>query len=271
MNNHIKKALILSGGGSKGAFQVGVLESLLQRHTFDLICGTSVGAINGWMVAQNKLPELKNFWLNIKKRSDILKLNYKSAFKMFSGEPLSFFNLDIIKNLMNSVGKEFAPQTNLIVGATNLETGEYTEANQNDPNLFDFVIASASVPIVFPPVKINGATYVDGGLRNNTPLMAAIKAGAEEIHVILNDKMYTKRNGSYTNIIDVTMRSYEIMIDNLLRKDVKLCMDRNYLPQYRVINLKIYEPEEQLGSFLDFNKKTIDKAIEMGIKAGEIN
>lgn len=268
MNYQPKKALILSGGGSKGAFQIGVLESLLQKHTFDLICGTSVGAINGWMISQNKLQELKKFWLNIRKRSDILKINYQSAFKLFSKEPLSIFNLNIIKDLMNSVGEKFIPQTGLIVGATNLETGEYTEADQDNPDLFDFVIASASVPIVFPPVKINGSTYVDGGLRNNTPLMAAIKTGADEIHVVLNDKMYTQRTGSYTSIIDVTIRSYEIMVDNLLRKDVKLCLDRNRLPQYRVIVLKIYEPEEQLGSFLDFSGNAIHKAIEMGLRVG---
>jgi NTE family protein len=59
------KALILSGGGARGAYEAGALRALLERERFDIICGTSVGAINGTLVAQDEVEKLERIWRSI--------------------------------------------------------------------------------------------------------------------------------------------------------------------------------------------------------------
>lgn len=60
----MKNALILSGGGFRGSFQVGVVEQLLNTVSFDVVSGISVGSLNGALIAQNRFKELKGIWLN---------------------------------------------------------------------------------------------------------------------------------------------------------------------------------------------------------------
>jgi len=59
------KALILSGGGARGAYEAGLVKSLLTRESFDIVCGTSIGAINGAFIAQDKISELETVWHTI--------------------------------------------------------------------------------------------------------------------------------------------------------------------------------------------------------------
>lgn len=72
-----KRGLVLSGGGAKGAFQVGVLEYLHEKGKldFDIVCGVSVGALNATMVAQGEFDRLKELWEGIKESPDIYKKN----------------------------------------------------------------------------------------------------------------------------------------------------------------------------------------------------
>jgi predicted acylesterase/phospholipase RssA len=59
------KALILSGGGARGAYEAGVVDALVGRETFDIICGTSIGALNGMLVAQGMGGRLADLWLTL--------------------------------------------------------------------------------------------------------------------------------------------------------------------------------------------------------------
>jgi len=65
MNAPMKKAIVLSGGGARGAFEAGVLAALSKRMDFDIVCGTSIGAINAAFVAQNAFDELAQLWQTI--------------------------------------------------------------------------------------------------------------------------------------------------------------------------------------------------------------
>ncbi len=60
-----KRAIVLSGGGALGAFEAGVVAALSKRMTFDIVCGTSIGAINAALVAQQASAELATLWENI--------------------------------------------------------------------------------------------------------------------------------------------------------------------------------------------------------------
>src|SRR3981081_3246030 len=62
------RALILGGGGARGAYEAGVVAALAERETFDIICGTSIGAINGMFVAQDMPDRLIEIWQTISTR-----------------------------------------------------------------------------------------------------------------------------------------------------------------------------------------------------------
>ncbi|GAC1309090.1 MAG: patatin-like phospholipase family protein [Vulcanimicrobiaceae bacterium] len=68
-----KKALILSGGGARGAYEAGVVSALLQHETFDIVCGTSIGALNGLAIAQGMGKQITELWKTIARR-DVARL-----------------------------------------------------------------------------------------------------------------------------------------------------------------------------------------------------
>ncbi len=59
------RALILGGGGARGAYEAGVVAALSERETFDIVCGTSIGAVNGLFVAQDMTHRLSEIWRTI--------------------------------------------------------------------------------------------------------------------------------------------------------------------------------------------------------------
>lgn len=190
------RALVLSGGGVKGAYQAGALRYIManQRYTYDLYTGTSVGALNAAFLAQfgsghdaegaNKLYEL---WVGIKP-SHVYKLWYKGVLwylpalwkeSVYSSDPLR----DLIQNhvspeRLKTSGKKLRIAA---VSATTYEGYTWTE---QDDDIGTGVLASSAFPGVFPRVPARGDLWMDGVVHDNTPLAAAIYAGATEIDVI---------------------------------------------------------------------------------------
>ncbi len=82
------------------------------------------------------------------------------------------------------------------------------------------ILASASIPGLFPAVKIEGALYVDGGLLINTPLKPALRAGATDLHVVYLDPLVRNSDLGSSNTFDAMVRSYSIMTAQRLRTDI---------------------------------------------------
>ena len=187
------KALVLSGGGAKGAFQAGVLRTLLkeQRKHYDIICGVSVGALNGSLLSMyprgkefESFLALRAMWDTIstpKVYRHWIPFSYlQSPFKpsVYNSKPLQKLvreNLDV--DTLRASGKR------LLVGAVSLDTGEYTLFTEKDDDIIDGVLASSSFPVMLLPVKARGELWTDGGVRNVTPLQAAIDLGATDIGI----------------------------------------------------------------------------------------
>ena len=222
-------AIVLAGGGARGAYQAGVLRYIFgtlaaqvgQRLAPDLICGTSVGAINGaWLgglLGRGDGPEeLTMGWQTM--RLDRI---------------YHFHALDLVRSPLQLLGAQLGEHRSLVdptpsyrwirqqlpfgdlhaaldsgrlgglvVAATTLHTGRCTLFTDH-PTLPQGVIphhgevcviptrirarhclASAAMPFVFPPVTVREEAYVDGGLRQNTPLSPALSLGAERILVV---------------------------------------------------------------------------------------
>lgn len=186
----MKKALILTGGGARGAFQVGVWKYLQeQKWTPDLICGTSIGAINAAAIGSGMSVErLIQIW-NTYHRSKIFRLQILkfigSALFRKPLKPLSDtgpMRAMISKNLDLSALRQ-SPM-DIIITAVNLLSGRLHLFNQREIAV-DHIMASSAMPILFPWQYIGTEPYWDGGVMANTPLFAALEEEMDEIIVVL--------------------------------------------------------------------------------------
>jgi NTE family protein len=190
----MKRALVLSGGGSRGAYQVGVLQKwMLEDHRdYNILCGVSVGALNVTMLSQAPLgkPEaaytrMLALWDQVENRRI-----WRHWLIPYIGV---LWNRSVLNSapLMEWVEKETDLQAirdsgrEVLVGAVNLNTEEYRMVSQQSELYPKFVFASASFPFFFRPIEIEGCEWTDGGVRNVTPIGEAIRLGAEEIDVIM--------------------------------------------------------------------------------------
>jgi NTE family protein len=152
------RALVLSGGGLFGAWQAGAWAALAPAFRPDLIVGASVGSLNGYAIACGAAPAvLRDMWLD----PDIA----------------SFPRLEI--NVRNLVSR-FQPRIDYAVVVTDLLRMK-PNVFRGDAVTWRHLAASCAVPLVLPPVRIDGRWCLDGGLLNPLPVYAAVELGATEI------------------------------------------------------------------------------------------
>jgi NTE family protein len=151
-------ALVLSAGGMFAAWEVGVWKILRQHITPDLIVGASAGAWNGWAIAGGATPEdLERQWLDA------------STATLMRPGPLSAKARHLAETYQPRV-----PFALTIVEAPRLRS-HIIRSPQVD---WRHLAATCSIPLVFPPVRIGGKFYVDGGFLGALPLWAAEEMGA---------------------------------------------------------------------------------------------
>lgn len=270
------KALVLSGGGSHGAYQVGVLKRLMGELStkYDIFAGVSAGALNAVSLAQYRAGEeraavtaAEDLWLNIR-NSDVKKFFFPPVISalwksgIYSTEPLRKLleeNVDV-KRLAES-GKI------LRVSSVSLNSGEASIWTEKDQDILDGVMASSAFPGVLQARKARKQLWTDGGVRTVTPLKEAIDAGADEVDVILAFKPgVDKMKGRFTTA-EVLLRALDVMMNEVVVNDLKVCALKNNIDGYKKIKLNIYQPSiKPFGDHLDFNQTDIAKNIELGYK-----
>ena len=182
-------AVVLSGGGSLGAVQVGMLLALADRHVVpDVLVGTSVGAINAAFLAGHPSPggleELAHIWTRLT-RHDIFPTGPARLLRAAVGREAGFASPKPLRRLIEShltyrrLEDALCPVT---VVATDVITGQEVQLSHGPA--IDAIMASAAVPGVFPPVDVEDHILMDGGVVNNTPISAAIDLGADLIYVL---------------------------------------------------------------------------------------
>jgi NTE family protein len=182
-------AFVLSGGGSLGAVQVGMLQALTEAGVCpDLLIGTSVGAVNAaWIAAKPDYEgarRLGEIWLSLR-RQDVFPLSPWVSAAGLLGRcnhviPNRSLRQVLEKHLPFERLEEAAVPVHVI--ATELKTGRAAVLSSGPA--VPALLASTAIPGVFPPVTIGRRDYVDGGVANHTPITAAIELGATEIYVL---------------------------------------------------------------------------------------
>lgn len=228
--------LILAGGGARGAYEAGALRFIAERFglNFDLISGTSVGALNGaWVAASGTAgaAEIWRFWTELsfdQVATFSLRPLVASPTRWFRrktplGEGVGIFDPSPLYSLIQQrvdwpgLHRRIDRRELLafMVSVTDVGSGRchiFTDGNVRAraaatsttvPTRIDprHCLASASIPFVFPAVAIDGRTYVDGALRQNTPISPAIEAGMGRALIIGVKRL---RSDEATNIVQPT-------------------------------------------------------------------
>jgi NTE family protein len=221
-------AMILSGGGARGAYEVGVLWYVFDELTrlrgapprVDVLCGTSVGAINGCYLAAHLtdptlgLRRLVHLWSELQ-LTRVLGFGVRQVISLpklllGGGQGTGLFDVRPMAELVQrEISWRALARTlrrrqlrALTVSTTEVATGRTVVFMQTSPDVVipptapprtlfrhdhigpPHALASAAIPLLFPPVKIDDELYLDGGLRQNTPIAPAIRLGATHIFAV---------------------------------------------------------------------------------------
>lgn len=218
-------AFVLSGGGSLGAVQVGMLQELAARGvTPDLLVGTSAGALNAAYVAGHgaspeSLERLADIWRGLRRR-DVFPLSPARTAAALSLRAPSLCTNVSLRHLVSAHVtyrhlEDAAVPVHLV--ATDIRTGAEVLLSRGDA--VSSILASAAIPAVFPPVSIDGHDLVDGGVADNTAISQAVALGADRIYVLPAGYACALER-TPTTILGIAMQAMALLVEQRLVRDV---------------------------------------------------
>ena len=203
-------AIVLSGGGSRGAYQIGVWKALRKLGIkYNIVTGTSVGALNGVLMVQEDFEKGINLWKNLdysKIYYNNFKNNITSYLDVLTSGGMEVNGLQKLSDNTININKFYKSKINyglVTVDFTNLKALQLTKKEIPKHLLKDYVLASASCYPVFKKKKIGDNLYIDGGYFDNLPINLAIKLGAKKIIAVDLNNNYNKEK--YKTNIPITL------------------------------------------------------------------
>lgn len=250
-------ALVLSGGGARGAYQIGVWRALKQLDiNIKGAYGTSVGAINAAAVVLKEYELARTLWLNIDyddvmdlspELEDIFKGNLSDLsltdFEKGIGQLLKGIDIEPLRKKLDEIISETeVRQSEIDYGLvafciSDMKPRTLHISEIPEGKLIDYILASAGLPI-FKPEEIKGKVFVDGGIYNNIPINLALDRG-------------------FKNIIIVDIGS----IGDLTTRITNFIENRNYDGEYNAIFIR---PRKFYGNILAFDPKIASSYIKEG-------
>lgn len=265
------RALVLSGGGVKGIFEAGVVHRLAEAGDggWTVYCGVSAGALNVFMAAQNRIEEMARLWVDQARRGMPAfrsKLDAANlAVHAIAPGLLTYADLRATDGLYDNrelaeILEPFAAGLaqrlhtlghTLRIGVVCLQTGEYVAADPTtdvEPgSIVPLVLASTAIPLAFDPVELvlnaPGARcsgrrlqFVDGGVRNITPLADAIGAAKQSgadldtIDVVLaSPQDPAGADREFHGLLELGLRAEEILTNEIFQNDLAMFIRANAL------------------------------------------
>ena len=349
--------LVLSGGGARGAFQVGVYERLLEDPRFAarpaVLSGTSAGGINAALIAAGKSPrEMLQFWKSIADDPPVTasaaffgsalrtlaRLSLEEAARWLgTTQPLRAFlhrvrnhrslrpgnvlalwveflltaRFELVSRFLEGIREPFVVDTaplrarlvdvfggervpnrgvRLALNTVDVHSGRVVRFVTApapvtrsadyivvDAITVDMVLASASIPLLFPPVRVGTHLLWDGGLLVNTPLAPAVALGAEEIVTVLVTEPPEPLPGPLRHFGRAVERTVDSFLENAYNMDRKLLLERNRVtrlqrgPYREVILYEAVRPVRaaffNAGSYLYFERGILGAMHDAGRRA----
>ena len=253
-----KIALVLSGGGAKGAFQAGALKYIDEHikprfpdFNYSIVSGVSVGCFNGVMVAMQRLPQLLQVWNSLENNKIYTgKLSLPSAFLHLAlrGKQAILGRKPLEKLVQRLVSQQAVLDSgiNFMLGVVSLTDGHYHSYRAQDfadnDNFQKAVLASGVMPVLWEPVphiqsRRNSITQVvDGGLRNNSPLGDVLDYDPDEVVIINCSPFNRERNliepnpNAARNVFSIAKRALlEIALNEIFVTDLREYLTINHL------------------------------------------
>lgn len=270
-----QRALVLSGGGGRGAYHIGVLR-FLEEHEWDpnIVVGTSIGAVNGAAIASGHTAHsLWALWRRLT-TDHVQRLAWQELVSL--GDQDHLLDTGPLRSTLTEQGwirldriNTQPPAKYLRITVVEMETGRLRIfGNSPDPEpgsrcehvsiTLDHILASCSIPVVYPPTKIGDMAYWDGGTVANTPLGPAIDAGAEDIVVVLMTPWEDERNrpryvpvGGIRGLLIAAQAAFEWALLASFQADLKLFHRTNQVVRLTIENERLRAENEALRAKLD--------------------
>lgn len=256
--------LVLSGGGGKGAYQIGAWKAFDEFNIkFNVIAGTSIGAINGLLMSSVDVNNATNIWLNLEEKigmdsskliSELTLNDYNSIYTTFMDpsycEQLVKYggriNETLIEEGINKLLSTANKCENLYVCSTQVKknpSGEFFNIMKMDKQKSKkAILSSTSVPVIFNAVNIGSHYYYDGGITNNVPIEPVIQSDCDLIIAIVLDLKDINKLKINTTVPIIpiipsqTLGDFKTGVLNLKRQDVEMKMELGYTDTYRLLN-----------------------------------
>lgn len=244
----MKLGIALAGGGSKGSYEVGVWKALRELGVgYDIVTGTSIGAVNGALMVMGDYARAENLWNTITAQDimrDGMDLKHDMDYYFENRDQL----LNVAKNFAASRGADITPYKERIAKELDeeaffaspvdyaavtakfptLQGVEVRKSDMEPGTVADWILASSSCFPVFPMCEIDGQSYIDGGYADNLPVTTAFRLGAEQVIAVA----------------------------------LKPEAEEKYFPYHPLVTH--ITPSRPLGPFLDFSRDILENNFRLG-------
>lgn len=245
----MKKAIVFAGGGSKGAYQIGVWKALNELgEEFDIAAGTSIGSVNAAYYVQHDYDAAEEMWTHLDVSGVMVNgINFEKSFEAIFGQRDQL--IPFLKTYVNKKGADVTPfidnlkryfnpekffGSDIDFGLMTVKYPSFTPVEvvksdmTNHENAWMWLAASTAAFPVFPAFSIDGQEYIDGGYYDNIPVATAFRLGAERVTVV----------------------------------DLK--PDRVHMGYIRHPWIHYIKPSKDLGTFLNFEKDVLTSSMRLG-------
>ncbi len=257
-------AFVLSGGGNQGVAQVGMLRALLERgHAPDVIVGTSVGALNGSVLATSPTLEtvdrLETVWSALTGEQVFPGNAFKRAWNVLRRDDHLISN-EGLSGLITAAGaaETFEDlEVPLRVVTTDIVTGDEMVFVRGP--LRPALLGSAALPGIFPPVEYDGLVLVDGAVVNLVPISHALAGPIDRIFVLDVSDPLTER--PIRSPLDVAVRAFAIS------REQRFELELQWVPSE--VEVVVLPPPVDDREFVDFSggARLIEQAYHLAMRA----
>lgn len=284
------RALVISGGGSKGAFAGGVAQYLMDElhHKYDLFVGTSTGSLLISHLALDKIADIKEVFTSVNQKSIFNSCPFVIKEDKFGGKQIGIDHYTVLKNFLKGkktfgeslnlrklIEKTFtesefnelkASEKEVVVTVSNLSLNQVEYKSVNDfeyQDFLDWIWISSNYTPFMSLAKKDGCEYADGGFGSMVPIEEAINRGATTVDVIIleTEVMYYNRLPS-KNVFSLLTNMHSYMADRIEKQNIRI---GKFVAANKdvIINL-YYTPTVLTTNSLIFDKEMMSKWWERG-------
>ena len=272
----MKKGLVLEGGGMRGLFTAGILDVFMENGIrFDGIVGVSAGATFGCNYKSHQIGRVLRYNMRFRKEPRYMGLRSLITTGNLVGAEFAYHILPTQLDIFDTETYRNDP-TEFHIVCTDVHTGNpvYHRIDDFTFEEFDWIRASASMPIVSRPVSVGGYELLDGGISDSIPLRYFESEGFSRNVVILTQpKGFTKKRTKLMPVFRTTMRNYPAIVEAMDRRHIMYNRELDYISKRQAEGSCIVIcPDDVLPiSRTSQNPRKMQKVYDMGRRAGEEN